>query len=240
MVEACAALDCLQAEKAVLQKRLEQQVGVGRQLGVMEAGVSQGTRRQNAALPSHPSRPLLLSAPAPQHAEMAADKEHELAKVTSEKNASLESLVRATAAATAEAGRLVSRLGGALLAPAGAAERLWTGQCLNKANPPGRTPPLQNEAHEAAKAQLVEAAQQAEALQGDLSSLQAQLEAACSAKAELIKEKGQLEKRVRCQGPAAAAPRPTSPAAAPRPPAASSPEHCSPLLRLGHPSTAVH
>ncbi len=55
---------------------------------------------------------------------------------------------------------------------------------------------VQNEQNEAAKAQLAAAQEQAQQLQGELASLQAEYEAACAAKAELVKELGQLEKRV--------------------------------------------
>lgn len=58
---------------------------------------------------SHTSLIHPFASPSEQHTEMAADKERELARVLAEKNASLESLVRATAAATKEAGRLVRR-----------------------------------------------------------------------------------------------------------------------------------
>lgn len=62
-------------------------------------------------------------------------------------------------------------------------------------------PAPQSEAHEATKAQLAAAQEASATLQADLTALQAQHAAACSAKSELVKEKGQLEKRVRrCWG----------------------------------------
>lgn len=60
--------------------------------------------------------------------------------------------------------------------------------------PPCHRP--QSEAHEATKAQLAAALESSAALQGELAALQAQHEAACAAKSELLNEKGQLEKRV--------------------------------------------
>lgn len=57
---------------------------------------------------------------------------------------------------------------------------------------------MQSQQNEATKAQLAEAQAAAARLEGELSSLQAEYEAACRAKAELVKERGQLEKRVRC------------------------------------------
>lgn len=61
----------------------------------------------------------------------------------------------------------------------------------------GPSAATQNQQHEATKAQLAEAQAAASRLDGELSSVQAEYEAACSAKAELVKERGQLEKRVR-------------------------------------------
>lgn len=55
----------------------------------------------------------------------------------------------------------------------------------------------QNQQHEATKAQLAEAQVAASRLEGELAGLQAEYQAACSAKAELVKERTQLEKRVR-------------------------------------------
>ncbi len=55
----------------------------------------------------------------------------------------------------------------------------------------------QNQQHEATKAQLAEAQAAASRLERELAGLQAEHQAACSAKADLVKERGQLEKRVR-------------------------------------------
>jgi chromosome segregation ATPase len=56
--------------------------------------------------------------------------------------------------------------------------------------------PVQNEQHEAMKAQLLHSQQRAQELEGELASLRAEYQAACSAQSELVKERGQLEKRV--------------------------------------------
>lgn len=55
---------------------------------------------------------------------------------------------------------------------------------------------MQTEQHEAVKLQLLHSQQGAKQLEGELASLQAEYEAACSAQSELVKERGQLEKRV--------------------------------------------
>ena len=62
---------------------------------------------------------------------------------------------------------------------------------------------VQSEQHEAVKAQLLEAQQQAEQLRGELAGLQAEHEAACSTKAEAVQAKASLEKRVGPCRPAA-------------------------------------
>jgi hypothetical protein len=56
--------------------------------------------------------------------------------------------------------------------------------------------PVQNEQHESVKSQLLHSQQRARELEGELASLRAEYQAACSAQSELVKERGQLEKRV--------------------------------------------
>ena len=175
-----------------------------------------------AALANPPTPP---SAPM-QHAALVADKEQELARVQAEKNASLESLVRATASATAEAGKLVSEAGAAgasvcilrtqplansLSRPAPVLQwpkvtcvRLLHRICgsmvfvtvTDTAWLEGGPAAAQNEQHETTKAALHASQQQAQQLQGELSSLQAEFAAACSAQAALVTERSNLEKRV--------------------------------------------
>lgn len=70
--------------------------------------------------------------------------------------------------------------------------------CSNMPGP--LLPAPQSEAHEATKAQLAAAQEASAALRADLAALQAQHDGACAAKAELVKEKGQLEKRVSTLG----------------------------------------
>lgn len=113
--------------------------------------------------------------------------------------------MRATAAATKEAGKLVRQLCRPfdLCMPSMAtANGRWCffASCEHAQNrsyclPALPTlPALQSEAH---KAQLAAAQQASATLQADLAALQAQHAAACTAKSELVKEKTQLEKRVR-------------------------------------------
>jgi hypothetical protein len=135
-----------------------------------------------------------------------ADKERELAKAQAEKNASLESLVRATAAATKEAGKLVSCSAWVYcsfirplishLAPRPGHARSMVRVIVTDVAWIGGDFGLQNEQHEATKKALQEAQQQATQLQGELASLQAEFASACSAKGELLEEKGRLETRV--------------------------------------------
>lgn len=136
----------------------------------------------------------------------------QLSHALAEKNASLESLVRATAAATKEAGKLVRAWAGRVqswqrwlvMQCSGSWHCVPPGlPCTSTLGPtmPAPLPAPQSEAHEATKAQLAAAQEASATLQADLTALQAQHAAACSAKSELVKEKGQLEKRVRrCWG----------------------------------------
>lgn len=62
-------------------------------------------------------------------------------------------------------------------------------------------PPAQSEEAQQFEAKLRQADEKGSLLKAELSSLQAEFAAACSAKAELVNEQAQLQKRVGCLPP---------------------------------------